>query len=124
MNWFLFRISPNSMGDDGTMSKGTRYTNEFKAKAVRLLTESRPSYSSETKAIAEVARDLGVSSETLRRWRNQSDASAAEQSEQSAQEAMAELRRLRAENAELRRANEILTTASAFFAARLDPTRP
>ena len=124
MNWFLFRISPNSMGDDGIMSKGTRYTDEFKAKAVRLLTESRPSYSSETKAIAEVARDLGVSSETLRRWRNQSDASAAEQSEQSAQEAMAELKRLRAENAELRRANEILTTASAFFAARLDPTRP
>lgn len=103
------------------MSKGTRYTDEFKAKAVRLLTESRPSYSSETKAIAEVARDPGVSSETLRRWRNQSDASAAEQS---AQEAMAELKRLRAENAELRRANEILTTASAFFAARLDPTRP
>lgn len=124
MAWFLFRISPNSMGDDGIMSKGTRYTDEFKAKAVRLLTESRPSYSSETKAIAEVARDLGVSSETLRRWRNQSDASAAEQSEQSAQEAIAELKRLRAENAELRRANEILTTASAFFAARLDPTRP
>ncbi|KFI39473.1 Transposase, partial [Bifidobacterium animalis subsp. animalis] len=46
------------MGDDGIMSKGTRYTDEFKAKAVRLLTESRPSYSSETKAIAEVARDL------------------------------------------------------------------
>ena len=106
------------------MSKGTRYTDEFKAKAVRLLTESRPSYSSETKAIAEVARDPGVSSEPRRRWRNQSDASAAEQSEQSAQEEMAELKRLRAENAELRRANEILTTASAFFAARLDTTRP
>lgn len=119
MAWFLFRVSPNSMGDDGIMSKGTRYTDEFKAKAVRLLTESRPSYSSETKAIAEVARDPGVSSETLRRWRNQSDASAAEQSEQSAQEAMTELKRLRAENAELRRANEILTTASAFFAARV-----
>lgn len=105
------------------MSKGTRYTDEFKARAVRLLTESRLSYSSETKAIAEVARDPGVSSETLRRWRNQSDASAAEQSEQSAQEAMAELKRLRAENAELRRANEILTTASAFFAARRKPFR-
>ena len=36
---------------------------------------------------------------------------------------MAELKRLRAENAKLRRANEILTTASAFFAARIDPTR-
>ena len=92
------------------MAKGTRYTPEFKAKAVRLLAESRSSYSSETNAIAAVAKDLGIAPESLRRWRNQSDA-------------MAELRRLRAENAELRRANEILTTASAFFAARLDPAR-
>ena len=73
------------------MAKGTRYTPEFRAKAVRLLAESRSSYSSETR--------------------------------QSAEDAMAELKKLRAENAQLRRANEILTTASAFFAARLDPTR-
>ena len=39
------------------------------------------------------------------------------------QEAMAELKRLRAENTELRRAKEISTTAPAFFAAGLDPTR-
>lgn len=73
------------------MAKGTGYTLEFKAKAVRLLTESRSSYSSETK--------------------------------QSAEDAMAELKSLRAEVAQLRRANETLTTASAFFAARPDPTR-
>ena len=42
------------------MAKGTRHTPEFKAKAVRLLTESRGSYSSETKAIEQVAKDLGV----------------------------------------------------------------
>ena len=89
------------MGDDGTMAKGTRYTPEFKAKAVRLLTESRGSYPSETKAIEQVAKDLGVAPETLRRWRGKTDATVAR----------------------LRRANEILTTASAFFAARLDPTR-
>ena len=41
------------------MAKGTRYTPEFKAKAVRLLTESRGSYSSETKAIEQVAKDRG-----------------------------------------------------------------
>ena len=111
------------MGDDGTMAKGTRYTPEFKAKAVRLSTESRGSYSSETKAIEQVAKDLGIAPESLRRCRNQSDATAAAETKQSAQEAMEELKRLRAENAKLRRANEILTTASAFFAARLDPTR-
>ena len=106
------------------MAKGTRYTPEFKAKAVRLLTESRGSHSSETKAIEQVAQDLGgVAPETLRRRRDKTDATVAAETKQSAEDAMAELRSLRAEVARLRRANEILTTASAFFAARLDPTR-
>ena len=51
------------------MAKGTRYTPEFKAKAVRLLTESRGSYPSETKAIEQVAKDPEVAAETLGRWR-------------------------------------------------------
>ena len=123
MACFLFRFSSNSMGDDGTMAKGTRYTPEFRAKAVRLLAESRSSYSSETKAVEQVAKDLGMVSESLRRRRGRSDATAAAETKRSAQEAMAELKRLRAENTELRRANEILTTASAFSAAGLDPTR-
>ena len=105
------------------MAKGARYTPEFKAKAVGLLAESRSSYSSETNAISAVAKDPGMAPESLRRWCNQSDAMVAEETRQSAEDAMAELRRLRAENAELRRANEILTMASAFFAAGLDPTR-
>ena len=123
MSCFLFRISPNSMGDDGNMAKSTRYTPEFRAKAVRPLTESRGSYPSETKAIEQVVRDPGVAAETLRRWRNKTDATVAAETKQSAEDAMAELKSLRAEVARLRRANEILTTASAFFAARLDPTR-
>ncbi len=97
------------------MAKGTRYTPEFRAKAVRLLAESRSSYSSETNAISAVAKDPGIAPESLRRWRNQSDATVAEETRQSAEDAMAELKKLRAENAQLRRANEILTTASAFF---------
>ena len=105
------------------MAKGARYTPEFKVKAVGLLAESRSSYSSETNAISAVAKDPGIAPESLRRWRNQSGATVAEETRQSAEDAMAELRRLRAENAELRRTNEILTTASAFFAAGLDPTR-
>ena len=56
------------------MAKGTRHTPEFKAKAVRLLTESRGSYPSETKAIEQVARDLGIAPESLRRWRDKADA--------------------------------------------------
>ena len=103
------------------MAKGTRYTPEFRAKAVRLLTESRSSYSSETKAIEQVAKDPGIAPESLRRWRNEADATVAAETRQSAEEAMAELKKLRAEVAELRRANEILTTASAFFRGEARP---
>ena len=95
----------------------TRYTKEFRDRAVRLLAESRENYSSETQALAGVARDLGVSMESLRRWRANADASVGDPGEST------ELRKLRKENAELRRANEILSSASAFFASRLDPTR-
>ena len=114
------------MGDDGIMGKGVRYAPGFREKAVRLLAESRDSHSSETRALAQVARNLGVAPGTLRRWRNQADGAAAAQSAQDAQDAQAtpeELKRLRKEVAELRRANDILTTASAFFAARLDPAQ-
>lgn len=76
------------MEDDGIMAKGTRYTSEFKAKAVRLLAEFESSYSSETNAIAAVARDLGIAPETLRRWRNHSDATVATESKRSAEDAM------------------------------------
>ena len=105
------------------MAKGTRHTPEFKAKAVRLSTESRGSYPSETKAIEQVAKDPEVAAETLGRWRDKTDAMVAAETKQPAEDAMAESRSLRAEVARLRRANGILTTASAFSAARLDPTR-
>ena len=111
------------MGDDGIMAKGAGCAPEFRAKAVGLLTESRGSCSSETRAVDQVAGDPGVAPETLRRWRNKTDATVAAETKRSAEDAMAELKSLRAGVARLRRANEILTTASAFFAARLDPTR-
>ena len=64
------------MGVDGIMGKGMRYTPEFREKAVGLLAESRDSHSSETRALAQVAGNLGVAPETLRRWRNQADGAA------------------------------------------------
>ena len=104
------------------MARGIRYTRESQEKALRLLGESRANHSSETKALASVSQSLGMAPETLRRWRNRADRTVTAQSARDAQ-AAAELKRLRAEVAELRKANEILTTASACFAARLDPTR-
>lgn len=119
----MFRISSYWMGDDGIMAGSVRYTPEFRERAVRLPGESRASYSSETRAIAAVAADLGVSVESSGRWRNASDAKESADTAREETDALEEVKHLREENARLRRANEILTTASAFFAARLDPTR-
>ncbi|WP_414627135.1 transposase [Bifidobacterium mongoliense] len=88
----------------------TRYSSEFKDRAVRLLMDSRDNYSSETKALQGVARNLGVATESLRRWQERADTSGSAGSGESA-----ELKRLRRENAELRRSNEILSSASAFL---------
>ena len=52
--------------------------------------ESRSSYSSETNAIAAVAKDLGIAPETLGHWRNQSDATVVAKSKRSAEDAMDE----------------------------------
>jgi transposase len=62
-------------------------------------------------------RELGVHPEALRNWIRQDQANRGERDDRLTSEQLEELRRLRKENAELRRANEILKTASAFFAA-------
>ena len=93
----------------------TRYTKEFRDRAVRLLAGSRENYSSQTQALAGVARDPGVSMESLRRWRANADASVGDPGES------AELRKLRKENAELRRANGILSSPVGFFRLKARP---
>lgn len=102
------------MGDDGIMAKGAGCAPEFRAKAVGLLTESRGSCSSETRAVDQVAGDPGVAPETLRRWSDKTGVAVAAETRQSAGDAMAELRGSRAETARLGRMNGILTAASAF----------
>lgn len=111
------------MGDDGTMAKGTRHTPEFKAKAVRLSTESRGSYSSETKAIEQAAKDLGGRAGDAAPLAQQDGRHGRGGGQAVGRRRDGGVEELRAGVARLRRANEILTTASAFFAARLDPTR-
>jgi transposase len=73
--------------------------------------------------IAQIARDLGIDPEALRRRVRQAEADRARPELLSSQ-GRAEIRRLRRENYELRRANEILKSASVFFAKELDPDRP
>ncbi|MEU0805495.1 transposase [Streptomyces sp. NPDC005970] len=71
-----------------------------------------------------LADELGVHHEALRGWIRQVEADAGEREGLLTTEEKEELVQLRREVRELRRANEVLRTASAFFAAQLDPTRP
>jgi transposase len=105
------------------MARPSRYSADFRARAMRLVVEARPDHDTEWAAITSVAHKLGVSSETLRKWIRQSEVDAGQRPGVSSDES-AELKRLRRENAELRRANEILKSASAFFAAELDRPGP
>lgn len=73
-------------------------------------------------AIGRVAEQLGINRETLRNWVRQAEVNGGLRPGLTSEQ-LEELRQLRKENAELRRANEILKSASAFFAAELDRPR-
>ena len=99
-----------------------RYSAEFKSRAVRLVVErlrDDPSLSVSA-ALSDTALKLGVARESLRRCHTQDHIDSGPQVGITSEE-HAEIRRLRQENKELRRANEILKLASAFFASELDP---
>lgn len=102
---------------------GKRYSREFRERAVGSVFGQVSAHASEWEAISAVASKLGVSGETLRKWVRQAEVDAGARAGSSSEES-AELKRLRRENAELRRANEILKAASAFFAGELDPRSP
>ena len=104
------------------MSGGSsrRYPPELRERAVRMVAEISDEHGSEWAAISEVARLLGVGcAETVRKWVRQGQVDSGSRAGTTTEES-AELKRLKRENAELRRANSILKTASAFFAAGLD----
>ena len=99
------------------MPRGIKYPQELMERGVRLVFESQ-------RPIAAVARDLGVHPEALRKRVRQAEADSGKRTELLSSEEREEIRRLRKENYELRRANEILKSASLFFARELDPDRP
>ena len=102
------------------MNKQTRYSPEFRERAVRLLFEHQAEYDSQWAAINSIAGKVGCTAETLRKWvrRAERDQGLREGLTTSDRERLKALER---ENRELKRANEILRKASAFFAqAELD----
>lgn len=97
-----------------------KYSLEFKERAVRMVEDHvRSEDSSKTQAVHSVGAALGVSYETLRNWVRQARIDAGQAAGVSTDVAE-KLRQLRRENAELRRANEILRTAFGYVAITSD----
>ena len=101
-------------------AKGKRYPAEVRERAVRLVMEHRGEYQTEWAAITSIAQKCGMTAETLRKWVRQVEVDGGRRPGVSSEEA-ARIKELERENKELRRANEILKAASAFFARELDP---
>lgn len=106
------------------MGRPSIYPKELRERAIRMVAELTPQYDTESAAIRSVAQKLGIgSTETVRKWVRQDQVNGGTRPGTTTEDS-AELKRLKRENAELRRANEILKAASAFFAAELDrPSR-
>ena len=99
------------------MPRPRKYPEELLDRGVRLVFESgRP--------IAHVARDLGISSEVLRKRVRLAEAENGSRPDLPTAAEREEIKQLRREVFELRRANEILKSASVFFAKELDADRP
>lgn len=102
------------------MGRPSSYPKELRERAVRMVLESKSEYPTEFAAIVSIARKLGIGSpETLRLWVRRAEVDAGQRPGVSTEESE-QLKALKRENVELRRANEILKSASAFFAAELD----
>lgn len=102
------------------MARPSSYPPETRQRAVRMVAEIRGDYPTEWAAMKSVASKLGIgSTETLRKWVRQAEIDGGQRPGTTTEES-AELKRLKKENAELRRANEILKAAASFFAAEID----
>ncbi|MFE5835212.1 IS3 family transposase [Streptomyces sp. NPDC056508] len=103
------------------MARPSPYPLELRRRAVRMVAEVRPDYSTEWAAMKAVASKLGIgTTETLRKWVRQGQIDAGTRPGTTSEES-AELKRLKKENAELKRANEILKAAAFFLRGRARP---
>ena len=105
------------------MARVTRYPQELHERAVRMVSEHRTEYPSEWAAICSIAENLGRRAEPLRLWIRRAEVDGGRRPGVPSAERQ-RIQELERENRELRRANEILKAASAFFARELDPQLP
>lgn len=101
------------------MPRKPPYPLEVRERAVKMVFEHRHEYASQWAAITSIAGKFGMTPETLRLWVRQVEVDDGRRPGVTTAEA-ARIKDLERENRELRRANEILKAASAFFARELD----
>jgi len=102
------------------MKTSKRYSPEVRERAVRMVLEHQNEHTSQWAAIQSIADKIGCTHETLRRWVRQAEVDLGVRGGMPSEE-RERIKQLERENKELKRANEILRTASAFFAqAELD----
>ena len=102
------------------MSRQTRYSSEVRERAVRLVLEHQGEHGSQWASIQSIAGKIGCTPESLRRWVRQAERDGGRREGLTTSE-RERVRALERENRELKRTNEILRKASAFFAqAELD----
>ena len=104
-------------------TRGKPYPREIRERAVRMVLEHQQDYESQWEAICSVAEKLGPTAETVRKWVRRAEIDGGVRPGVTTAEGE-RIRQLERENRELRRANEILKAASAFFARELDPQPP
>ncbi len=97
------------------MNRHKRYPPEIRERAVRLVLEHQENYRSEWAALTSIADKIGCTAETLRKWVRRAEVDQGKRAGLTSAE-RDRLRALERENRELKRANEILRKASAFFA--------
>jgi transposase-like protein len=105
------------------MSTSKRYSPEVRERAVRLVFEQQGEHESQWAAIGSIAAKIGGTAETLRGWVRQAERDQGTRPGLSSDE-RERLKALERENRELKRANEILRKASAFFAQAELARRP
>ena len=106
------------------MAKRPRFPSEVRERAVRLVYEQETEHKSQWAAITAIAGKIGCSAQTLSSWIKRRDVDAGRRSGITTEE-QARVKALECENKELRRANEILRKAAAYFAqAELDRRGP
>jgi transposase len=96
-----------------------RYSEAEKERAVRMVRQLRKELGTDHGTVKRVAEQLGIGTESLRSWVRQAEIDAGVKPGVTSADA-ARIKELEQENRELRRANSILRSASAFFAAELD----